>query len=182
MTKYVPKPGDIGLSSSDSLIGRFVRLGQAVVGDHSFVSHAFIVLHDGQIVEAMPGGAKFASLDKYPEVVFSKYELTLDQRDAICEAAIRMEGTPYSFLDYLSLFLSHLSNKRWVPWRWAWLPRIIRKRVASSGHMICSQLCAEAYRQAGLDLTYGKEIPQDLTPGDLARYIMQYPGGELPAV
>lgn len=182
MTKYVPKPGDIGLSSSDSLIGRFVRLGQAVVGDHSFVSHAFIVLHDGQIVEAMPGGAKFASLDKYPEVVFSKYELTLEQRDAICEAAIRMEGTPYSFLDYLALFLTHLSKRSWVPLRWSWLPRVVRRRVTSSGHMICSQLCAEAYRQAGLDLTGGAEEPQDLTPGDLARYILKYNGGPLDAV
>lgn len=181
MTKYVPKPGDIGLSSSDSLIGRFVRLGQAIVGDHSFVSHAFIVLHDGQIIEAMPGGARFASLDKYPEVVFSKYELTWDQRDAICEAAIRMEGTPYSFLDYASLFLSHLAKKSWVPLPWSWLPGFLRRRVASSGHMICSQLCAEAYRQAGLDLTGGLEIPQDLTPGDLARYILKYNGGPLDA-
>lgn len=179
MAKYAPKPGDIGLSSSDSFVGRFVRLGQAVVGDSSFVTHAFIVLHDNSIVEAMPGGAKFASLDKYPEAVFSKYELTSDQRDAICEAAIRMEGTPYSFLDYVSLFLTHMARKRWTPFRMSWVPGFVWRRVANSGHMICSQLCAQAYLAAGLDITGGTELPQDLTPGDIARYILQYNGGPL---
>lgn len=175
---YQPKPGDIGLSSSNSLIGMFVRFGQAVVGDHSYVTHAFVVLHDGKIIEAMPGGARYATLDKYPEAVFSRFELTKDQRDRICEEAIRMEGTPYSFLDYLSLFLSHLTKKRWVPFKYSWLPSVIRRRVLSSGHMICSQLCAEAYKRAGVSFT-GEELAMDQTPGDIARIILQYTGGPL---
>lgn len=176
---YTPKPGDIGLVGSNSLIGLFVRFGQVVVGDHSFVTHAYVVLHDGNIIEAMPGGAKFAKVDKYPNPVYSKYRLTPDQRDAICEEAIRMEGTPYSFLDFLSIFLTHLVEKKWVPYKYSWLPQKVKQRVRESGHMICSQLCAEAYRRAGVPITTGLEEPMDLTPGDLARMVLQYNGEPL---
>jgi hypothetical protein len=175
---YSPKPGDIGLVSSNSLIGHFVRFGQAIVGDHAHVTHAFIVLPGGEIIEAMPGGAKFASIDKYPDAVYSRFDLTDAQRYDICEAAIRMEGTPYSFLDYLSLFLTHLVELKWIPLKYAWLPNVVRKRVQDSGHMICSQLCAEAYRIAGVPIT-GDSLSMDQTPGDLARIILEYRGGPI---
>ncbi len=160
---YTPRPGDIGLSSSTGWIGKFVRFSQAAIGDHSFVTHAFIVLPDGYIIEAMPCGATFGRLDKYPDAVFSEFELTLDQRDSICEEAIRLYGTPYSFLDYLALAATHFNIR----------PEPIRRRVADSGKMICSQLCAEAYRRAGVDLFPDMRIPMDVTPGDLSRLFLE---------
>lgn len=176
---YTPKPGDIGLVGSNSFVGWFVRFGQRLVGDHSFVTHAFIVLHNGDIIEAMPGGAKFATIDKYPDAVYSKFELTYDERAAICEEAIRMEGIPYSFLDYLSIFLTHLVEKKWIPFKYSWIPQKIKNRVQDSGHMICSQLCSEAYRRAGMEISPKKELPMDLTPADLAEIVLRYPGGPL---
>ncbi len=160
---YTPRPGDIGLSSSTGPIGKFIRTAQAMIGDHTFVTHAFIVLPGGDIIEAMPKGATFAKLDKYPNAVYSRFDLNLDQRDAICEEAIKMYGTPYSFLDYLALAATHFNIR----------PEPIRNRVTNSGKMICSQLCAEAYRRAGVDLFPDKRLPMDVTPGDLSRLFLE---------
>ncbi len=161
---YQPRPGDIGLSSSTGPIGKFIRAAQALIGDYSFVTHAFIVLHDGYIIEAMPRGAVFDRVSKYPNAVYSKFNLTDDQRDDICIEAIKMHGTPYSFLDYLALAATHFNIR----------PEPIRARVADSGKMICSQLCAEAYRRAGVDLFPDKRLPMDVTPGDLSRLFLEY--------
>lgn len=163
---YKPKPGDIGLSYSNGYFSRFVRLAQALIGDWAIYSHAFIYLGDGYIIESLPQGATINRLEDYPpeNVIFSHFRFTAEQRARICEEAIKLEGTPYSKLDFLAIGLSHYFGGRGIP-RWA------RRRVASSGKMICSQLVAEAYRRAGIELEPGSD-PQDLTPGDLARIIM----------
>lgn len=158
---YLPKPGDIGLTGSKSLTGRIVKAAQALIDDHSFVTHTFIVLYDGWIIEAQPGGATFSRLDKYPDAVFSRYNLTDDKRTDIVVEAIKMHGTPYSFLDYLAIGLSH----------WRMCPKSILNRVESSGHMICSQLCTEAYRRAGVDI-FPERLPQDVTPVKLANRVV----------
>ncbi len=164
---YKPRPGDIGLSYSGSIIGKMVRVAQSLVGDWAVYSHAFIVLHDGYIIEALPQGAQISHLSKYDQspVVFSRFDLTLDQRDSICEEAIRLEGTPYSWLDFVAIGLNH-----YVP-HWACLSKRIEARVLDSGKMICSQLCAEAYKRAGIDLAPGVN-PQYITPGDISQMIL----------
>jgi uncharacterized protein YycO len=161
---YTPQPGDIGLSSSTGPIGKFIRAAQALIGDYSFVTHAFIVLPGGELIEAMPKGASFATVDKYPNAIYSRFPLTHDQRMAICEEAIRMHGTPYSFLDYLALGATHFNI----------YPEPIRRRVVNSGKMICSQLAAEAYRRAGVDLFPDNRLPMDVTPGDLSRLFLEF--------
>lgn len=163
---YEPQPGDIGLSYGTAKFSRFVRLAQALIGDWAIYSHAFIYLGDGLIIESLPQGATINELSTYePEqVIFAQFGLSREQRSRICEEAIRLEGTPYSKLDFVAIGLTHYCND-------CWLPRWVRKRVANSGRMICSQLVAESYRRAGIELEPGKD-PQDLTPGDLARIIM----------
>jgi len=161
---YLPRPGDIGLTGSKSLTGRVIRAAQALIDDHSFVTHTFVVLEDGWMIEAQPGGAAFNRLEKYPDAIYSKFPLTEDQRIDVCVEAIKMHGTPYSFLDYLALGLTHFNMS----------PEPVRRRVSSSGHMICSQLCAEAYRRAGVDLFPDKRLPMDVTPGNLARLVAEW--------
>ena len=163
---YVPKPGDIGLSYGNAKFSRFVRFAQALIGDWAIYSHAFIYLGDGFIIESLPDGATINPLSNYePEnVIFSQFRLSKEQRIRICEEAIRLEGTPYSKLDFVAIGLEHYCKN-------CWLPRWLKKRVTNSGKMICSQLVAESYRRAGIELEPGMD-PQGLTPGDLSRIIM----------
>jgi len=164
---YVPKPGDIGLSYSNTLMGRCVRVMQGLIGDWAIYSHSFIVLHDGYIIESLPHGATINKIQKYDdsEVMYSRFNLTDDQRDSICEEAIRLEGTPYSWLDFVAIGAAHFMGEE------KYVPKKIHDRVINSGKMICSQLVSEAYLRSGIDLEPGT-TPQYLTPGDLSRIIM----------
>ncbi len=157
---YLPKPGDIGLTSSRAWTGRAVRSLQALIDDDTIVTHTFLVLYDGFIIEAQPGGAKFNRLDKYPDAQFTDVELTDAERYNICIEGISMHGVGYSWLDYLALGLTHFK---------IFPADFVRRRVAKSDKLMCSQLCAEAYRRAGVDLFLDSRHPMDVTPGDLGR-------------
>lgn len=163
--KYTPRPGDIGLTRIGGLTGVLVGLGQFIMRDASRYSHVFVVLSETEIIEAMPGGAIISPLSKYdgttkygsPNAVYLDLLLTNQQRAAIVENARQLEGTPYSFLDYIALALERLGFK------WNWL----EKYVASTEHMICSQLADEACKRAGVHLFNDGRPSQKVTPGDL---------------
>jgi uncharacterized protein YycO len=159
MTETQPLPGDIGLTKIGGLAGLFVNFGQWFVGDFAPVQHALIYVGDGMVVQAMPSGAELIPLEEASPVVkwsTGLIKLTDQQREAIADEAYGLVGTPYSFLDYVSIALERLGIR----------PRWVLERVASSGHLICSQLVVEAYRRAGVDLFPGK-FPGDSTPGDI---------------
>jgi cell wall-associated NlpC family hydrolase len=158
-----PKPGDIGLCRISGLTGVAVSAGQRLIGSGSYFTHAFIYMGAGEVIQAQPGGAKRVllaeALDGRKRVAFSDFDLNPAQRSAICAAAERFIGTPYSFLDYLAIAEARIA-------------RIdsLEEFVGETGHMICSQLVDECYRQAGIELFPGR-IPGDVAPGDLAKLI-----------
>lgn len=158
----MPQPGDIGFTRIGGILGRFVHLGQWFNGDKSQWTHVFVVLHSDMVIEAQPGGAIIVPLSKYrhrPTAFAAPSDLTQEQRDAIVAEATMLEGTPYSFADYAALVLERVG----LGFGWT------RKYVRNSGHMICSQLADEVYRRAGVQLFDDGRLPQDVTPGDLAR-------------
>lgn len=155
---YEPRAGDIGLSTISGTLGAWLNLGQSVIRDSSRFTHSFVYVGYGEIVEAMPGGARRVTVNARPDAFyFSPKSLTDDERWNIADAAYGLVGTPYSFLDYLSLGLAHYKIR--PPW--------IKNYVHSKGHMICSQLVDEAYLRAGVHLFDDGRIPGDVTPGDL---------------
>ena len=161
---YHPQPGDFGLSTIGGPLGKFVSFAQLVVGDPSRYQHAFLVLDDDTVVEAQPGGARITPLDRWlanegrKPLAFSVADLTPVQRASLVAAGRRLVGTPYSFLDYLSLALLARGTR----------PKWVVRRVRNSGHLICSQLVDLVYRQAGLQLFADDRDSGDVTPGDLA--------------
>lgn len=161
---YQPKPGDFGLTKIEGPMGWLVKLGQLLNGDASEFTHAFVVLEDGMLIEAEPGGAKIQPLSKYDgrEVAYSRIPLTDEQRMHIVGEAVSRLATPYSFVDYLALALARLGIR----------PKWLRNYVASSGHMICSQLVDFAYCRSGVHLFDDGRLSQDVTPGDLANRLL----------
>jgi cell wall-associated NlpC family hydrolase len=148
--------------------GKLIRLGQLLNGDgFGDYEHAFIYIGDygttgdlaAQIVEAEPGGARRTALN-YSSVLWSsgKIPLTDAQRAAIVTAAKKYVGTPYSAADYFALAAHRLH----IP-----APGL-RAYVASSGHMICSQLVDACYADAGVHLFSDGRWPGYVTPGALA--------------
>lgn len=163
MKTYTPKPGNIGLTRISGLTGLLVGLGQFIIRDASRYTHVFVVLDSNELIEAMPGGAKIESLDKYAgttkhgsqKAVYIDLGLTSEQTIRMVDEARKLVGTPYSFLDYLALALERFGVKS----------ARLEKYIADTGHMICSQLAVEAVERAGVDV-FGEELSQKITPGD----------------
>lgn len=152
------KPGDIGLTKIGGVLGFFVSLGQHLAGDSSRYTHAYIVLDDKTVIAAQPGGARIDKLSDYKnKAIYIQMELTDEQRALIVKEARALDGLPYSFLDYLALALTRFGIR----------PKWLRNYIKDTGHMICSQMCDEVYRRAGINLFNDGRMPQDVTPGDL---------------
>lgn len=161
-----PSPGDFFVVSIKGRIGQVIHTAEELNGDGSAdFEHAAVYIGGGFIVEAQPGGAIKTSLSKYDgrAIVWSSGVIPLDatQRSRVVTAALRYLGTPYSFLDYLGLLLARFGLR----------PRWLKRYIASTGHMICSQLVDQCYQDAGVQLFADGRIPGDVTPADLYNLI-----------
>lgn len=185
MTNRYPV-GSFLLTRSSTRTSRLITAAQGLVGDGSRYSHAALVLDHDTVVEATPHGARLVPLTKYAnrlDVTVSDAPIADAVEQAVTAGTIRnsrparqwherrlrdrvdaagraLAGTPYSFLDYLSIALLHYGIRP------AWLLR----HVETSRHMICSQLVDTAYAAAGVHLFTDDRFPGDVTPGDLDRY------------
>lgn len=90
------------------------------------------------------------------------FDLSGSQRERVISASLSLTGTPYSFLDYAALSAHRLH----IP-----APHL-KKYIADTGHLICSQLCDEVYYRAGIHLFVDGRWPGYVTPADLAELIM----------
>ena len=161
-----PLPGDFAVVRIPGDVGRLIRFGQWLDGDgYADYEHAFICVGEGELVEAQPGGARLAELSEYatrtPLWSTGRFPLTEEQRQELVAAARHYLGVPYSFLDYGSLALARVHLR---------LPAV-KRYVADTHHMICSQLVDQCYQDAGVHLFQDGRIPGDVTPGDLYRLI-----------
>jgi len=147
--------GQFAVVRTSGIVARLIRLVT-----RSKWNHAFLLLDDNLYVEANPSGATYGR-SPYAIQELSNLDLSPAQADQIHTAALGLVGTPYGFLDILSIGLLQYGIK----------PGFVRRRVARSDRLICSQLVAEAYRRAGVCLFSDARLPMDVTPGDLDRLI-----------
>lgn len=167
-----PQPGDFACVPISGDTGKLIGVAEHMCGDKfSQYQHAFVYLGDGKIVEAEPGGARVIALPRPYEpwargVLWSTGKfpaVTPEIGQAIATAAQRLDGTPYSFLDYAALAAHHAH----VP-----APGLARF-IGSEHHMICSQLVDYAYHEAGVRLFSDGRWPGYVMPADLAALIME---------
>jgi len=156
--------GDVGFSVIGGQVGALVSLGQAILTPACWFTHTYIVAEKlpnaVSVVEAMPGGARRRFLygrDRIGEGFgWARLPMSDEQRSSVTIHALELQGVPYSFLDYLAL---------------ATHGRILRGRVTSSGHMICSQLVDQVLTRAGVQVFDDGRLSQDVTPGALFRRV-----------
>jgi cell wall-associated NlpC family hydrolase len=174
-----PRPGDFFLVPIQGRVGLLIKFGQWLNGDGwRSIQHAGIYLGEGRTIEAMPGGAIEGDISNYrPEnIIWSSgleiygvgpdYDgpLTDNERQIIVFSAVgRYKGVPYSFLDYFGLALARFRLR----------PRWLKRYIASTGHMICSQLVDQCYHDAGIRLFQDGRIPGDVTPADLYNLLVK---------
>jgi hypothetical protein len=161
------RTGQFGLGKIPGRVGRWIWIGQLINGDLCPFAHAYGWVDDTHAVEAMPGGAVITERWRgQPEAKapFSHFDLPPENVAAVAAAWRDLVGTPYSFLDYGSLALARLRIR----------PERVKRYVADTGHMICSQLMDEGFRRGGVHLFDDGRIPGDVTPGALYKpFIVQ---------
>jgi cell wall-associated NlpC family hydrolase len=166
------KPGTIGLSQIPGITGWAIKWALIFCGDESRYAHAFIVGPNNTVIEARHGGVVVLPLTKDHPLPrgFLDVPLTDEQREIIVREALSLVGTKYSYLDYIYLAAVRLG----LPSDW------LKAKVISRKHLICSQLCDEVYRRAGVKLFDDGRLPLDITPGDLAALAIEYYWETLP--
>ena len=157
-----PRAGDIGLTIITGWVGAIIRFGQLITLDGAPYQHAFLVVDDhGHTVEAMPGrdGVRPNDTARYDPVhtVYVRVDMTELQRWAVAGAGKALLGARYSYSQYLSLALLAVGVKPWL----------LRRYIASSKRVICSQLVDFAFQKAGVQLFDDGRASGDVTPGDL---------------
>lgn len=183
------QPADFACVSAFGAVGRLIEVGEWANGD-GFAPYEHVLGYAGYysdtpdpqpnprtvpivgrgaghyVIEAQPGGARLRRLDfapeDYPGALWSTglIPLTDYQRLMIHEAAWSLLGTPYSALDYFALAAHRL---RLHP-----LDNLLKGRVGSSQHLICSQLWDLAYQRGGVQLFDDGRWPGYVTPLDMA--------------
>ena len=161
-----PEPGDFEVVTAGGLPGEVVHYAELANGSGPWSDYEHALLFIGgvnQVIQAEPAGADYAQLTKHAKELWStgKFNLTPMQRDKICDAARGYIKTPYSFLDYVALILHRLH----IPAPW------LKRYIASTRHMICSQLVDQCYLDAGIHLFDDGRWPGYVTPADLARLL-----------
>ncbi len=165
MTSENLQPADFGLVRMRGVVGPVIRSAQWLYnGVFKDYEHAFVYVGDDMIVEAMPGGALLSPLSKYDDehVFWSSGLINWSedetQQRAMIVAAVRgYVGTPYSFLDYLALAAHRLH----VP-----APGL-RQYIASTRHLICSQLVDQGYLEGQQHLFTDNRWPGYVAPSSL---------------
>jgi hypothetical protein len=175
--------GDIGFCAIGKFTGAGIALGQNLVDmiallrgqrsqTTSWTTHTWMVLDvpgDGTalIGEAMPGGYRLVWVEDYgvgknasrigTGYAYVRLPLDVGEKVDIESRGPKLKGTPYSFLDYLSIALLHLG-----------LPRtLLRNYITSSQHMICSQANDYLLCLVGYHVFTDGRLSQDVTPGAL---------------
>jgi cell wall-associated NlpC family hydrolase len=175
-----PNPGSFFLTRQTGRTGRLVAAAQALVRGASTYTHAGIVLRDGQVLEALPGGARISTWDKitasgpvlvcdrpvrdYVEThrhMGTQAEVRFWIRHRVVDMAMRMVGVQYSWLDYLAIAMAEWRVPGW---------QLVRRRVESSERLICSALVDRVYAWAGVELFDDGRLAGDVTPWDLDEY------------
>lgn len=155
-----PQAGDLGCVSIKGDIGWLIKLGERLNGDKfAQFQHAFVALGGGQIVEAEPGGARIADLSEYDARTIVWVRCPDPYRRGVADAARQFaeQKIGYSFLDYAAI----AAHRIHLP-----IPGL-RRYIASTKHMLCSQLDVEAARRGGWGILQ-PDWPGYVTPAEIA--------------
>jgi hypothetical protein len=169
----VPLPGDFVCVPMGGESGKLIRFGEWLNGS-GFVNyeHAEVKVTSNQTMGAYPGGAGLRNIpaEQWQDGWLwstGHIPLTSAQRTKIIATAMSLQGTPYSAADYFAI-AAHQLHLPGSPF--------LKGYIASSDHMICSQLVDYCYMKAGVHLFNDGRWPGYVTPADLANVLLHPEG------
>lgn len=161
-----PRPAQMGLTRIEGVAGAGIWLGQKAIRlRHPFcpVQHAFFVLDNDNVIEAMPGGAIITPLAHYTETyrseftVYTNLTLTSQQEESCIAEAWKLKGVPYNYVTYGVLAAKRFGISSLK----------IDRMLSNKNFQMCSQLDDEAYNRGGVHLYQDRRLAQNVIPADL---------------
>ena len=148
--------GQIGLCYTTGFWGRVIR---AVTGSH--YNHTVIAISDTECIGAEPGGVRVRPITAFPDVVWSKFPLTLPQQVSVVTFAKTELGVRYNYADDLFIGIALLTREH--------TPRWISRVLSDPDSWQCAQLADAALQRAGVhvfrdDRPYGAVYPGSFVP------------------
>jgi hypothetical protein len=119
--------------------------------------HTVLAIDNVRCISAEPGGARYREISLYPEIVFSHFDLTEEQRDNIVDWGIRHLGTSYNFAEDIAIGIGLRFGMKTPLW--------IQRYLSSDYILNCSQLCDAAYFNADIDLFTDHRLSGAVFPG-----------------
>lgn len=160
-----PQIGDFAVLPIAGQAGKLISIGEFLNGSaFGHFDHAEIYVGGNQTMGAYPGGARLVTMPAdQSQWLWSTGHIELNnaQRTAIVANAMECAGIPYSALDYFAL----VAHRLHIP-----APQL-KAYIASTRHLICSQLVDLCYNNAGVHLFNDGRWPGYVTPADLAAVI-----------
>jgi len=157
MMTYDPRIGDYGCIKTSGFFGWLIRLGT-----FSRWNHSIIYVGSGNAVSADPSGVKIDPVTNWHNIAWNQHEeLTDEQRQAIVFYASQVVGRPYNFFTIADIAFRIIGLKIFA--------KGILNKLAQNRGYICSELVAEAYRKAGVQIAQEDYL---CTPGDLAERLI----------
>lgn len=167
------EPGDVLLTRSGGFAAFMIRLGAAFRNRPSLSNHVAIVHHADAngtvwVLEGRPSGVGWRSATDYLASAWTMNNRaqpkTAQQRAAVCETAMALIGTPYSW----SAIAEDAGQAFGLTDIWARKD----KKGKVPGELVCSSLAAYAYSKAGLEHPAGGD--RNVTPGDWCSFLIEH--------
>jgi hypothetical protein len=166
VTNPAPLPGTIILARIDNPAADKLVWGlQALNGDLSPWTHVAMMVESNLVFEALLTGSTLTPWDEYAskQVKLIKVPMLWSERTAVCQEAYRRVGSPYNWDTYFYLAAYRLQ----LPL----ITGVLKKRVANSKKLICSQAVDGIFLASGIHLFDDGRLPYDVTPGDFDRHL-----------
>jgi hypothetical protein len=166
----LPVAGTIGLTQISGEVGKGIRVGQYLCGEgFKDYEHAFLLGPNGHILQAEPGGARIGNVSEYLDIYWCNQIAALTDVKTLLAIWLNTsarygpdietggKGVGYSFLDYDAIAMHRLH----IP-----APGL-KQYIGDTGHMICSQLVDQGYKDEGVNIFTDRRWPGYVMPGSL---------------
>lgn len=122
--------------------------------------HVVIAINETHVVSAEPGGAVIRPMTDYPEIIWSRFDYTDDERQHMAVLAASMNRQEYNYLGFIVIGLELLTKRH--------APNSIARALSYQDRMFCSQMADFCLRKAGIDLFHSEWGM--VSPGDFEDY------------
>lgn len=122
--------------------------------------HVVVAINETHVVSAEPGGAKIRPMTDYPEIIWSQFDYTDEQRQHMAVLAASMNRQEYNYLGFALIGFELITKVR--------VPDAVARAFSYQDRMFCSQMADFCLRKAGFALFPSKWGM--VSPGDFERY------------